>query len=385
VPTFPLPHATSRPTSTPSAPPSAAGAPMTQSTPSAMVAHVPTFPLPHATSRPTSTPPVSLSAADAPRPQNTPLPPDGPRLLGQPRHSSKPPRLPAFSAECEVVATALHSHTIVNQQPLPLLPTPAVPDLASTTATATVPGAPAAAAAGAPEWGDVPDTPAEALGPDGRGWVLLTNAIPSEIANVIHRGTFLPSAADAQPIINSQEYDAMVELGEAADRGRRQVVVPPEGGRFENAVRGVLDAVASHVGGELNAPYDGVTPHVLITMPRAPAQLAHTDAGLYVAREGSGTLLSIYVSVEEGTGVDVWSNVFGEAGEGLESSTLPAPERVVIPVGGCLIVRHDLVHRGTSNLRGRAQLRCLHAYLAVPVNGTHMAYADHMSFLTRYV
>jgi len=164
-----------------------------------------------------------------------------------------------------------------------------------------------------------------ALGPDGRSWVLLTNAIPSGIANVIHRGTFLPTAADAQPIINSQEYDARVELGEAADRGRRLVVVPPEGGRFEDAVRGVLDTVASHVGGELNALYDGMTPHVLITMPRAPAPLAHMDAGLYVERDGSGTFLRIDVSVEEGTGVDVCSNVFGGSGEGLESTTLPAP------------------------------------------------------------
>ena len=243
--------------------------------------------------------------------------------------------------------------------------------------------APAAAAEEAVEE-DLGATVREALDPEGCGWVLLPLNVSDDVVTSVCDGTYGPAAEAAQPIINSQLHDRMLELGDSADRGRRQVPVASQGGSFNGAVRQVLGAVASRVGNDLHAAYDGVTPHILITMPRAPAQLPHTDAGLHTREGSTTTLLSVYVSVEEGTGVEVFSSVYGGAGGDGECTTLPTPVWVDIPVGSCLIVRSDLVHRGTSNLRGRRQLRCLHAYLAVAHNGTHMAYAEYMSFPACY-
>jgi len=241
---------------------------------------------------------------------------------------------------------------------------------------------------------DVEETLGEALCTGGCGWDLMGDAIPNEWVAFVRRGARRMSSRKAQPIINSQLHELMEELGDAADIGRRQVPVPTGGGgrggrqraHFARQVRLALATVAARVGNALDVAYDGVTPHVLITMPRTPAQLAHTDTGLYVEEGGSGaTLLSVYLSFEEGTFVDVWPRTFGGAADGTASVVLPQPVRVEIPVGSCLIVRSDLVHRGTENLRARGQLRCIHAYLAVHVDGAHMAYAEHMSFLSRYL
>ena len=232
--------------------------------------------------------------------------------------------------------------------------------------------------------GDSDATVKEALDPEGCGWVVLPIDVAEDLFDTVCDGAQIPAAEAAQPIMNSQLHARMLELGDAADRGRRQVPVALQGGAFEDAVHNMLGAVASRVSNVLHAGYDGVTPHLLITMPRAPAQLPHTDAGLHTQQGSTPTLLSVYVSLEEGTGVEVFSNVYGGAGEEGECTTLPTPVRVDIPVGSCLIVRSDLVHRGTSNLRGRQQLRCLHSYLAVARNGTHMAYAEYMSFPSCY-
>jgi len=247
---------------------------------------------------------------------------------------------------------------------------------------------------GEEELSDDQETLREALSQGGRGWVIMGNPIPYEWTDFLRRGAYRKSSRTAQPIINSQLHDKMEELGDAADTGRRQVPVP-SGGRgrgnrqrnhFAREVRRTLATVAARVGNEFDVAYDGVTPHILITMPRTPAQLAHTDTGLYLEEEGSGaTLLSVYVSFEEGTFVDVWPRTFGGAGDGTESVALPPPLRVAIPVGSCLIVGSDLVDRGTENLRARGQLRCIHAYSAVHVDREHMAYAAHMSFLSQYI
>ena len=155
---------------------------------------------------------------------------------------------------------------------------------------------------------DIEETLGEALSTGGCGWVLMGDAIPNEWVAFVRRGARRMSSRKAQSIINSQLHELMEELGDAADIGRRQVPVPTGGGgrggrqraHFSRQVRLALATVAARVGNALDVAYDGVTPHVLITMPRTPAQLAHTHTGLYVEEGGSGaTLLSGYVSFEE--------------------------------------------------------------------------------------
>jgi len=146
-----------------------------------------------------------------------------------------------------------------------------------------------------------------------------------DVVTLVCDGAYGRAAEAAQPIINSQLHARMLELGDSADRGRRQVPVASQSGSIEGAVRQALGAVASWIGNDLHAAHDGVTPHILITLPRAPAQLLHTDAGLHT-REGSTTSsLSVYVSLEERTGVYVLSSVYGGAGGGGECTTVPKP------------------------------------------------------------
>ena len=163
------------------------------------------------------------------------------------------------------------------------------------------------------------ETLGEALGKGGCGWVLMADAIQDEWSAFIRRGARRMSARTAQPIINLQLLLLMEELGDAADIGRRQVPVPSGGGgrggrkraHIARPVHLALATVAAREGNILDVAYDEVTPHVLITMPRTPAQLAHTHTGLYFEEGGSGaTLLSVYISFEEGNFFDVWPRTF---------------------------------------------------------------------------
>jgi len=139
--------------------------------------------------------------------------------------------------------------------------------------------------------------------------------------------------------------------------------------------------VGTRVGNALDVAHDAMFPNVMLTMPRAPAQPAHADTGVYEEEEDGGCgafLLVAYFSFEESTCVDVWSSTFGSA-NGNAGLSLPTPERVYVPAGSCLVARADLMHRGTGNLHGRNLLRCLHVYLAVPVEGEHSDYSAFSS------
>ena len=70
---------------------------------------------------------------------------------------------------------------------------------------------------------------------------------------------------------------------------------------------------------------------------------------------------------------------YGGAPVGRPAEPLHPPKRVFIPVGRCLIVRSDLIHRGANKPDGRRQQRCVHFYLAVHTDGVHMRYAEHTS------
>jgi len=97
---------------------------------------------------------------------------------------------------------------------------------------------------------------------------------------------------------------------------------------------------------------------------------------------GSGaTLLTVYFAFEEGTYVDLWSGAYIGAPVGTQAEPLPPPKRIFIPVRHFLIVRSDIIHRGTNNPHGRWQQVCVHFYLAVRTDGVHVRYAEHTSLL----
>ena len=53
-----------------------------------------------------------------------------------------------------------------------------------------------------------------------------------------------------------------------------------EKGLVSKELRSCVDDVAARVGNALDVAHDGVFPHLFLTMPRAPAQLAHADTGV---------------------------------------------------------------------------------------------------------
>jgi len=260
------------------------------------------------------------------------------------RHEQPRPRSPTAASTAEAAAAAAEFSAAVTARPrlatLNAAPSAGPQDGGALARAFAAAGALARAAPAVPEASEAAtsededaeaaddenrETLGQALGKGGCGWILMADAIPDEWTAFVRRGARRMSARTAQPIINSQLHELMEELGDAADIGRRQVAVPSggrgRGGRqrahFARQVRLTLATVAARVGNALDVAYDGVTPHVLITMPRTPAQLAHTHTGLYVEEGGSGaTLQSVYISFKEGTFVDVWPRIFGGATDG---------------------------------------------------------------------
>jgi len=237
------------------------------------------------------------------------------------------------------------------------------------------PAAPSPTLAGAS-----PVSISDALRPQGRGWVLMDGAVPLEKLAVVRGCARRVRASKACPRFNSQSAETMIALQDKAERGRRQVPVAGKG-LLSKELRSCVDDVAARVGNALDVAHDGVFPPLLLTMPRAPAQLAHADTGVYEVEEDGGCgafLLIAYFSFEEGTCIDVWPSTFASA-DGVVGFALPEPERVCIPVGSCLVARADLMHRGTGNTHGRNLQRCMHVNLAVHVNGEHPDYSAHTS------
>jgi len=242
----------------------------------------------------------------------------------------------------------------------------------------------------------------DALGEDGRGWWLMAEAAPEDILVGVQHGSRRQSSATAAPILNSQTPEQMMELGGAADYTRRQVPVDANAS-LAASVKGFMRAVAAVVGAEMGVPYDAVTPHLLIAMPRAPAQLPHADCSETVGdsdedemdeeeeeaevEEGekevsAAALFTVYFAFQAGTAIELWSETFAGDESATVMDVLPAPLRVEIPVGRCLVVRSSLIHRGTANPHARRQLRCVHSYLAGHLEGGgHKDYAHSMVLL----
>jgi len=208
----------------------------------------------------------------------------------------------------------------------------------------------------------------------------MDDAIPQPKVAVVRSSARRVRSSKARPFFNSQTVEEMTALKDKADLGRRQFALDGDG-LLAKELRLCVADVAARVGNALDVAHDGVFPNLLLTMPRAPAQLAHADTGVYKEVEGSGAFLLVaYFSFQEGTFIDVWPNTFG-AEDGIEGYDLPAPERVYIPAGSCMIARADLIHRGTANPHGSHLQRCVHAYLAVHLEGKHVDYSAYTSML----
>jgi len=200
----------------------------------------------------------------------------------------------------------------------------------------------------------------------------------------VRRCGYYHKAGTAPPIFNSQSVEEMETLPKRKqDRRRRQVLIT--GHRVSaKEMRRRMSVAAECARKALGRAFSFASPHLLIAMPRALPQLSHADMGQHIEHGGSGALLALYISFESGTYVDVWSYTFGGAPEGTSAVALPPPERVHFPVGFCLFLRSDLVHRGTSNLLS-CQKRCVHAYLAVRTAAAHRVYATHTTLLREYI
>ncbi|OSX73165.1 hypothetical protein BU14_0372s0006 [Porphyra umbilicalis] len=222
-----------------------------------------------------------------------------------------PPTKTARDWAPESVPTTAHAtKTAADAAPAPTLRNPPLTTLAESSGATSGTGSAALAPRGVTPSLEQDEGVAIPLPLDrgGRGWVLTGDTVPGGWLDPLHRGCRRPSASTADLIFNFQPIEVMEASGAAGvDRGRRQVAV--EGNGFlARAVRHIASSLGALVGDELGVTYDGVTPNLIIAMPRALAQLAHADTGRYVEVGGSGaTLLTVYFSFEEGTCVDLWS------------------------------------------------------------------------------
>jgi len=107
----------------------------------------------------------------------------------------------------------------------------------------------------------------------------MDGAIPFEKLAVVRGCARRVRASKACPIFNSRSSETMIALQEKAERGRRHVSVAGKG-LLSKELRSCVDDVAARVGNALDVAHDGVFPHLFLTMPRAPAQLAHADTGV---------------------------------------------------------------------------------------------------------
>ena len=370
----------------------------------AAAADKPTAPAPSDPAPPAHQTKTTESAASAaaktpsPAAAKTPLPaPSRAAPSGRPRQSEKP--ISSAAAAAKPTAPAPSVRASPEQQRKTTESAAAatgktVPPTASRGATAVAALAAAAVAALSDGAGGTPPMSsssssdddvgllASALGQDGRGWMLIP--VPKNREAAVRRSGYYNKAGTAQPIFNSQPVEEMEALPKRKqDRRRRQV--PITGNRvFAQEMRRCMYVAAECAREALGRDYKFASPHLLIAMPRALPQLAHADMGQHVEDGGSGALLALYIAFESGTYVDVWSYTFGGAPEGTAAVALPPPERVHIPVGFCLLLRSDLVHRGTSNLLS-CQKRCVHAYLAVRTATGHRVYATHTTLLREYI
>ncbi|KAK1863356.1 hypothetical protein I4F81_005914 [Pyropia yezoensis] len=240
-------------------------------------------------------------------------------------------------------------------------------------------------------WQGTPAVLGTVLRDDGSGWAVLRDVVP---------------AAAVSPRDRNSDRES--------DDKRKQVLLF---GRAPGVadIKGAQRRVAGVSSSALGTTYAPSPPKVLVSEPGARQQLPHADASQELIGGNPPGMVSVLLAVEGATTIIIYPytravgprlgassddeaaprGATGAAPDGgvgaaasgaarahrlLRITPSAAPVVVVIPMGGCVIFRGDLVHCGVSNPSGSTHLR-VHWYV-YRADLAHVPWGDHTQYVS---
>ena len=166
----------------------------------------------------------------------------------------------------------------------------------------------------------------------------------------------------ALPIFNSQSVVEMQRLKGDADMGRRQLALPPGGGR--TTIDAAIEELCMLLHATFGRRYEASLPKFLVTMDGAPTQMPHGNSADDDGLGHPPRMVSVVMAVDDRAFLDAWPgeycDAFGEGG--VEEVSTARAQRLHIAAGGMALFRGDVIHRGVEN-RGKRYLRRVHVFL----------------------
>jgi len=196
----------------------------------------------------------------------------------------------------------------------------------------------------------------------GAGILLLAGLLQGRQLSSVENAVAQVAGWRALTIFNSQSVVEMQWLKGDADMGRRQLKLPPGGGR--TTIDAAIEELCRWLHATFGRRYEASPPKVLVTMDGAPKQMPHGDSA---DDEGLGhppRIVSVMMAVDDRAFLDAWPGEycddFGEGG--VEEVSTARAQRLHIAAGGVALFRGDVIHRGVEN-RDKRYLRRVHVYL----------------------
>ena len=206
--------------------------------------------------------------------------------------------------------------------------------------------------------------------PDGPGVVSISGFLDVRALRFTKEGVpgVPPSAATL--IFNTQSVKEMTRAmpdGTPVDNARRQVVMNP---RLASTavVRSSLARLCDRRFHVYGRRYEASEPKVLLNLPEAKPQMPHGDAADKDQLGNPPRMIGVVMAVEDGSLLDTGPGTFCDLHKPGDQRCVvrtSLAERTLVPVGGFLLFRGDMVHREVENTAGRAVLRRIHAYLTL--------------------
>lgn len=269
-------------------------------------------------------------------------------------------------------------------------------------------------------WQGTPAVLGTVLRDDGSGWAVLRDVVPAAAVSPVFAAARSTSRRHVQargplPIFNSHSIEERDRNSDReSDDKRKQVLLF---GRAPGVadIKGAQRRVAGVSSSALGTTYAPSPPKVLVSEPGARQQLPHADASQELIGGNPPGMVSVLLAVEGATTIIIYPytravgprlgassddeaaprGATGAAPDGgvgaaasgaarahrlLRITPSAAPVVVVIPMGGCVIFRGDLVHCGVSNPSGSTHLR-VHWYV-YRADLAHVPWGDHTQYVS---
>jgi len=206
--------------------------------------------------------------------------------------------------------------------------------------------------------------------PEGSVVLSISGFMDDAALRATKAGVLRVTPAMADPIFNTQSVEEMKraqQSGEPFDNRRRQAVMNTRWAStaLVRSSLARLCVLLSHVYGRR---YVASEPMVLLTLPRAKPQRSHGDAADKKKLGNPPRMIGVVMAVEHGSHLTTWPGScfqFVEPGDDQCAGRTCLAERVLVSVGGSIIFRGDMVHRGVENASLNVILCLFHAYLTL--------------------